>query len=439
MPEYRNYSLDQWLEHIQNQHWRTMDLTLDRVNKVWQALGSPKAKTNIVFAGTNGKGSSIAMMEGVLKHAGQLTGAFTSPHLVRFNERIRINGNNATDAQITAGFCAIEQARNSFEKAVPLTYFEFNTLCALLLFSQFDVEVALLEVGMGGRLDAINIVHNDLVVITSIGLDHEQWLGSDPETIGREKAGIIKTDGLAIFSGENIPKSICEVAQGQNAQLLIAGRDFQISNNHGTLNWNCRIDSVPMQWKSIDGLIPPFHGHHQIANLSGVIAALALTAGWNGVDPLEINKGLGRSLISARCQVLQQGTDNQPEIIIDVAHNEDSASELADFLSSRPQCGRTFAVVGILEDKSLEPIIGPFIDQIQHWFLATLSGERGQNAQQLGEKLDNFDKSMDWSGFDSPVLAFKQATNGAKPGDRIVIFGSFYTVGDILAHLEQTA
>ena len=186
LPDYHGFDLDQWLDHIQNQHWRSIELTLDRVSEVWQRLQGQKAPFVITIAGTNGKGSCVAMLESILRHSGQRTGSYTSPHLVHYNERVCIDGQPVSDEAICAGFRQIESARAE----IPLTYFEFGTLCALLVFMQHGVDAWVLETGMGGRLDAVNIIQNDIALITSIGLDHEQWLGSDREEIGREKSGV---------------------------------------------------------------------------------------------------------------------------------------------------------------------------------------------------------------------------------------------------------
>ena len=430
-----NFDLQQWLEHIQNQHWRTIDLTLLRVAQVWNNLQGQCADFTLVVAGTNGKGSSISMLDGVFRQSGKCTGSYTSPHLVRFNERIKINGIEAIDADICHAFERIEQARDG----IPLTYFEFGTLAALLVFEQHSVDVALLEVGMGGRLDAVNIVHNDLVLITSIDIDHQQWLGSERESIAAEKAGVIKPEGIVVCSDPNLPNSILARARQQNATVIAAGRDYAITENGSdNICWSSDHAKTPQDWHHISPLVAPFGGKHQITNLGGVVAALALTSNQTGVRVTDIAPGLRRVSLSARCQVLMARSDHCPEVIIDVAHNQASAIELARFLAERECAGATYAVIGVLADKTLEQIIQPIMAHIDYWYLATLSGERGQTGEQLADKLKQVVHHPKWIARENPVSAYLAAIAQAKAEDRVVIFGSFYTVGDIIAHLEQT-
>ncbi len=443
------FGMEKWLQHIQTQHWRTIDLTLQRVSQVWHQLGGRCANFTIVVAGTNGKGSSVSMLDGVFRHSGKRTGSYTSPHLVRFNERIKINGMEATDADICQAFVRIEETRDG----IPLTYFEFGTLAALLVFEQYNVDIAILEVGMGGRLDAVNIVHNDLVLMTSIDVDHEQWLGSDRESIAAEKAGVIERGGIVVCSDPNMPDSVLTIAKQQNATLIGAGRDYSvevISNVAAThqagetsVCWKSNHADIPQDWRCIHPLVPPFSGNHQITNLGGVVAALALSSGKTAVSTADLNTGLGKAGLSARCQVLAKRSDDCPEVIVDVAHNRASASELAGFLAERRCTGKTYAVIGVLADKTLEQIVEPVMGHIDYWFLASLTGERGQTSTQLADKLRRLvndvkpPKQAKWEARENPVAAYLAAIDRANAADRVVIFGSFYTVGDIIGYLEQ--
>lgn len=432
---YLDFGLEKWLEHIQNQHWRTIDLTLERVSQVWNNLEGKCADFTLVVAGTNGKGSSVSMLDGVFQQAGKRTGSYTSPHLVRFNERIRIAGVEATDDDICQAFVRIEQAR----AGIPLTYFEFGTLAALLIFEQYNVDITILEVGMGGRLDAVNIVHNDLVLMTSIGLDHEQWLGSERESIAAEKAGVIKPGGMVVCSDPDIPNNVLAISSQQNATVVAAERDYSIERDeNGRLRWESNHAEIPQAWRCINALLSPFNGEHQIANLGGVVAALALTSNKTGVTVADINQGLNRATLSARCQVMTKRSNNCPEVIVDVAHNHDSAIKLAEFLSGRECAGKTYAVIGVLADKALEQIIEPMMAHVDYWFLASLSGQRGQTGEQLASKLTQIAEHSKWVIKKNPVDAYLFAMEQAKTEDRVVIFGSFYIVGDIIHYAQKT-
>lgn len=432
-PEYNKFQLGEWLEYIQEQHWRTMDLTLDRITEVWEILGEPKAEFTIAIAGTNGKGSCVSMLDAIYQQAGKKTGAYTSPHLVRFNERIKISGIESSDKEICKAFVQIEEGRGD----IPLTYFEYATLCALVIFSARDVEIAILEVGMGGRQDAVNMLDNDQALITSIGLDHEQWLGSDREIIATEKAGIIKENGLVVCSESDLPKSVRGIADTKNATLIKINKDYFVESDERGVFWRSDHPSIPESWRNITDLVIPFPGEHQISNLGGVIASLSLTSAKTGVVVEDLQAGLDRAVLTGRCQVVQSANSYQPEIIVDVAHNEDSARELWRFLSDRPCNGNTYAVLGVLGDKAMDLIVQPISELVDRWILASLSGERGQTATELGENLSASVRDADWEACENPIEAFLTAKNLAKPGDRIVIFGSFYTVGDIIGFLES--
>ncbi len=444
---YREFAIEQWLQHIQSQHWRTIDLTLQRVTQVWNNLQGQCANFTLVVAGTNGKGSSVSMLDAVFRQSGKRTGSYTSPHLVRFNERIRIDGVEASDQAICQAFSQIEYARDG----IPLTYFEFATLAALLIFQRYKVDITILEVGMGGRLDAVNMVDNDLVLMTSIDVDHEQWLGSERESIAAEKAGVIKPEGMVVCADPNMPNSVSAIANQQNATLIAAGRDYTIevmaksalentASDHSVC-WNSNHPSIPQDWRCMSRLIPPFSGNHQMTNLGGVVAALALSNSKIAVSVTDLIPGLRKARLAARCQVMLERSAHCAEVIVDVAHNQASAIELAAFLSERECAGVTHAVIGVLADKTLEQIITPVMAHIDYWFLASLPGERGQSGTQLADKMQqiiNHPQQHIADIADNAVAAYLAAIDQAKAEDRVVIFGSFYTVGDIIAHLEQT-
>ncbi len=431
MKQFTNFDLAQWLEHIQAQHWRTIEMKLDRITAVWQKLGQPQAPFIITVAGTNGKGSCVAMLESVLRAAGKTTGSYTSPHLVRYNERICIDGVEASDTQIIGAFCEIEAARGD----VPLTYFEYSTLCALVVFHHAGVEVCLMETGMGGRLDAVNMLDNNIALVTSVGLDHEQWLGDTREKIAVEKAGVFKQDGLAVCAEPMPPSGIADGANRVNATLLQIGSDFEITGEkqYGLYHYVSDHDLMSPEWRSIAGISTSLSGVHQSRNVAGVITVLGLTATQTGVTPDHLVQGLTQSKLPARCEVIAR----RPLTILDVAHNADSAKELGVFLRANQSGGETYAVFGVLEDKVLEPIVLEVSGQIDQWYLASLEGERGQTAKTLRSKLLKFLPEAKVSIYSSPADAFQAANAHCQPEDRLLAFGSFFTVGDILSYLER--
>ncbi len=426
--EFKSYTLKDWLVHIQRQHTRTIDLSLDRITRVWTELGGECTGYTIVVAGTNGKGSSISMLDAVFRQGGKRTGAYTSPHLVRYNERVRICGQTVSDSEICDAFCHIE----SFRNGIPLTWFEYSTLCALVIFQWRRVEVALLEVGMGGRLDAVNMVHNDLVLITSIGLDHQYWLGPDRSTIAAEKAGVIKQNGMVVCAESDIPHSLIEIADQKQASLVAAQRDYFVEAQHESIHWSSEHDAVPVAWRRLEQLSTPLQGEHQKANLGGVAAVLAISSVYTGFEISHLQAGLDQCSLAARCQVIRQS----PDVIVDVAHNEDSARQLADYLRQLPCAGQTIAVLGMLKDKAADKIIATMAPVVDQWVLATLTGERGQSSHSLAGKLTSVVEGAVAVCHDCPAGAWRDAIGRAQAKDRVVIFGSFYMVGDILERLE---
>ena len=456
MSDFERYTLADWLVHIQTRHWRSIDLTLDRVARVWANLAGQLADQPsglvIAVAGTNGKGSCVAMLDAVLRDAGLKTGSYTSPHLVRYNERVRISGRAADDAALCAAFVEIERARDG----IPLTYFEFGTLCALMIFRRQGVEVSILEVGMGGRLDAVNLIANDIALITSIGIDHARWLGAGRAAIAVEKAGILKENALAVCTDSAPPPGIARIAAERNCTLLQAGVDYEVEQVGEGIRWRSDHRLVDTRWRQVAELRPPLGGTRQLDNLGGVIAVLALTRARTGrgrkVTEKNLRDGLANTRLMARCQVIDAGGDNRPEIVLDVAHNLDSATHLAAFLARRKVGDRhaaradlthgvTHGVLGMLADKPVAEIITAMSGVIDRWYLATLAGERGQTAEALNAHLQKqpaaAGKPSPATLHDSPLAACLSAMTQATARDRVVIFGSFYTIGDIIAHFEH--
>ena len=332
------FGLKDWLSWQEDLHPKDIDLGLERASQVWERLTPPDLSDSIIIsiAGTNGKGSTVALFEAILSQAGYRTGSYTSPHLLRYNERIRLNGEPVSDQTIVQAFEAIDAARND----MPLTYFEYGTLAALNIFSHEKPDVVLLEVGLGGRLDAVNIVDADLVMITSIALDHQEWLGNDRESIGREKAGIFRRGKPAVFSGREMPASIADQAKGKQVALYVNGQEFY----H-------KADGTHWRWQGPSGVIdnlplPNLSGAHQLDNAAGVVMALELLATATPCDQDAIRQGLQTVSLSGRQQrVEKEGV----QWILDVAHNPHAVAALRQQLQNHPVSGRTFAVLGMLQ------------------------------------------------------------------------------------------
>lgn len=428
-----SFGLDRWLDHIQRQHWRTIDLKLDRVTEVWERLGGGRPPFVITVAGTNGKGSCVAMLESVLRRAGNRTGSYTSPHLVRYNERICVDGRPADDARIVDAFRRIEAVRGD----IGLTYFEYGTLCALLVFRACRVDATILEAGMGGRLDAVNMVDNDLALITSVGLDHEQWLGSEREQIGREKAGVIKPGARVVSADPAPPAAIAATAKERQALLLQQGEHFGVrtAQDGGTCRWWSDHPAVPADWRRLAELPLPLPGDRQAQNLGGVVAVLALTSGATGVNTGHLVPGLSAVRLPGRCQIV----DRAPLTIIDVAHNADSAEGLARFLDANPVPGNTHGVFGVLADKALRGVLGGIGTRVDRWHLAGIGGDRGQSGEALAGKMRPLYPGLEAETYRDAVQAFRAARASAGPADRVVAFGSFYVVGDIIGSFERAS
>lgn len=378
----------------------------------------------LTVAGTNGKGSAVAMLEAILRAAGYQTGAYTSPHLIKYNERVRVNGADATDEVLCAAFERIEAARGE----IPLTYFEFGTLAALDQFSRAGIDVAVLEVGLGGRLDAVNAIDADAAIVTSIGIDHVQWLGDTREAIGREKAGIFRRDRPAVCADPEPPASIAEAARAVGARLYQRDRDFFVER--GDSGWTFRSPSGVRA-----GLpYPSLRGDYQLDNAAGVLMALEAVSDRLPVSQQQVREGLVTAVVAGRFQVLP----GLPLRVLDVAHNPDAVRRLAVTLKQQPVAGRTLAVFGMLRDKDIAGAARAMRDVVDAWYVTTLGGtERGASAEEAAQALAA-------AGIDKPVTkftdaraAYADARRAAAPVDRIVVFGSFYMVGDILSLPSQ--
>ena len=417
-------ALSDWLAWIETLHPRSIELGLDRVHAVLDNMGLRRpAFAAITVTGTNGKGSTVAMCEAMLRHAGYKLGAYTSPHLIDYNERIRIDGRMATDDELCASFDRIEAARGS----VPLTYFEFGTLAALDIFQTAKIDIAVLEVGMGGRLDAVNAIDSDAAIVTSVGIDHTAWLGDTREAIGYEKAGIFRAGRPAICGDPHPPQIIATEAARIGATLLQFNRDFfaERSGASWAWRWGARLRA---------GLpYPSLRGDYQLFNAASAITAIETLADRFPVTQANIRAGLITGVISGRFQVLP----GRPVTVLDVAHNAQAAEALAATLKQQPNAGRTFAVIGMLKDKDIASVIAPLAGVVDRWYVATLHTPRGATSAQLIEALVSVDVTAPTRGFYDVRAAYAAAQGEATEADRVLVFGSFHTVGDILASLGK--
>ena len=427
-------SLAEWLALQEAAHPKSIDLGLDRVTAVARRLGIERPGSAVItVGGTNGKGSTVAHLEALWLAAGRTVGLFTSPHFLRYNERIRIDGVEAADAAIVAAFERIEAARG----ATTLTFFEYNTLAALLLFAQRGVELALLEVGLGGRLDATNLVDADVSVVCSVGFDHRDWLGDTLEEIGAEKAGIFRSGRPAVLGTPRMPDSVFSTIQRLGAKPVIAERDFSWQADPGRRpQWRyrgARLDLADLPPSALAGSIQYRNAATALAALEALgaegersAAAARVVA---ALDARTVAAGLRRVRLAGRFQVVP----GPVEWILDIAHNPPAAEVLAALLAERPCQGRTLAVVGILGDKDAPAIARALAAAVQGWFLCSLEGPRGTSAAELARRLGSI--------VQGPVLAgsvregCEAARAGARAGDRVVVCGSVHTVGPALEWL----
>jgi dihydrofolate synthase/folylpolyglutamate synthase len=417
----RPQTLSAWLSHIEQQHPATIDMGLERVRSVAQALGlaQPGAHT-VVVGGTNGKGSTVAFIETIARAAGWKVGAYTSPHLLRYNERVRIDGQDVADEALVAAFNAIEDARGS----TTLTYFEYGTLAALYLFGQAGLDLAVLEVGLGGRLDAVNIVDADVAVITTVDIDHSEWLGEDRETIGVEKAGIIRGWKPVILGETDPPSSVLARAYLLGANAIRGGSDFFADV----------IDAQHWRWRdvgfSIDLPTPALRGPIQLRNAASAIAALRTLD--KPLSRTAITEGVATARIRGRLQAVQR---NGVDVLVDVGHNPQAARELGAALKAAPVAGRTRAVFAALQDKDAAGVVEALGGQVDAWHLAGLDGARAQSAQALQARLQDT-AAADARQHATVADALEAALAAAAAGDRVLVFGSFHTAAQALLWLD---
>lgn len=424
-------TLDDWLGRLEARHAQTIQLGLERVATVMQVLALKSEAVVITVGGTNGKGSTCAMLEAVLRAAGYRTGLYTSPHLLRYNERVRINGREADDASLVAAFEAVEAARGD----VPLTYFEHGTLAAWWLLCHEKVEVAILEVGLGGRLDAVNAIDSDCAIVTGVAMDHQEYLGDTREKIGFEKAGIFRAGRPAICGDPQPPQSLVDHAVEIGAQLWVSGRDFGFDGDRQQWNWwRLEQPGVTARVRRAGLGHPALRGANQLLNAAAVMTALDALRTRIPVAMQAVREGFMHVSLPGRFQVLP----GRPAVVLDVAHNVQAAGVLAENLLAMGFFPDTFAVLGMYADKDVEGVVARLRDRIEHWYLATLGGPRGLSAAALAERVRAAGVEGDIRCFDSPAEAYLAARKSAGEGDRIAAFGSFMTVSGVMAVTECT-
>jgi dihydrofolate synthase/folylpolyglutamate synthase len=413
-------TLAEWLARLEQLHPSTIELGLDRVNRVKAALGLAPTFPLILVGGTNGKGSTCAYLEAILGAAGYKTGLYTSPHLLRYNERVRIAGKEAGDAELVDAFERIDVARGD----TSLTYFEFGTLGAMLQFIDAGVDVAILEVGLGGRLDAVNVFDADVAIVTSVDLDHMEYLGDTREQIGFEKAGIYRTARPAICTDLMPPASLLDHARRIGADLRCIERDFSAQREGD--HWVFRGPDTIRQTLPL----PAMAGAYQVRNAAGALAALDVLQSRLPVSEAAIHAGLASAQVPGRFQRIASA----PEVILDVAHNPEAARSLAATLREQPVAGRTLAVVGMLADKDAAGVFAALSGEVDAWWVCTPDSPRARDAAALATELRIHAHGVPISIQPDVNTALAEARNVAREGDRILAFGSFYTVAAVLNH-----
>lgn len=416
-------TLPAWLALIESRHAVTeINMGLDRVRAVKERMQLQFPCPVIMVAGTNGKGSTCAMLESVLLTAGYKVGLYIKPHFLDFNERARLNGNLATDEQLVASFNVVEAARGD----TMLTYFEFTTLAIMHLMANAGLDVAILEVGLGGRLDAVNVVDADVAIVTSVDIDHVDYLGGTREQIGFEKAGIFRTGKPAICSDPVPPQALIDYATEIGADLWLMGRDFNYAGDKQQWNYGGRS----MRRNAL--AYPSLRGANQLLNASAALAALEALKNVLPTGAQDVRTGLVTVELPGRFQVLP----GRPTVILDVAHNPHAAAGLNQNLGNMGFHAYTYAVFGSMHDKDIDGVIAAMSEHIDHWCLTNLPSPRAASASELAAKVQAIQPERDERTiniFDDPAQAFTNAMSRATENDRIVVFGSFYTVAGVMA------
>jgi dihydrofolate synthase/folylpolyglutamate synthase len=419
-------TLSEWLTFLERLHPKTIEMGLERVNRVRNELGLKPSFPIITVGGTNGKGSTCAMLEAILYRAGYRVGCYTSPHLLRYNERVRISGQEASDEELCSAFHIVDSAR--VRMGITLTYFEFGTLAAMQLFKQASVDVAILEVGLGGRLDAVNVFEADCAILTSIDFDHMDYLGDTREKIGFEKAGIFRCGNAAICSEPNVPETVRRHANAIGAKFMHIGEDFGYSVNGADMTqWNYwgaggKRHSLPH---------PALRGSCQLNNASACLAALDAIKDRMPITMSDVRQGLLGVTLPGRFQVLP----GRPMTVLDVAHNPGAAHALAINLASMGAYHKTYAVFAMLKDKDIVGVARALAPKVDIWLAAGIDAPRGASANEAMQALQAAGIAREAiRTFPDPAMAYAHACESAIENDRICVFGSFHTVAEVLRY-----
>jgi len=427
----KNASLADWLSALEALHPKAIDMGLDRVRAVAQRLPLQSDAVKFVVAGTNGKGSTCAMLEAILLASGWRVGMYTSPHLIDFNERARVNGQALSDAELVGAFEKVNAARGD----VSLTYFEFTTLAIMLLFAEQPLDAWVLEVGLGGRLDAVNLIDADCAIVTSIDLDHQEWLGDTRESIGLEKAHVFRTGKPAICADPQPPQTVLDHASAIGADLWLFGRDFNYAGDRQQWGFAGR------EGRRNALAYPALRGANQLLNASAALAALESMRSRIPVTQQAVRQGLIQAALPGRFQILP----GQPLVVLDVAHNPHAAAVLEKNLANMGFHPYTYAIFGMMGDKDIEGVIEHLAKRIDRWHCVSLPGARAMAGVDLAKRVQAVcssarsaeDDPFEVVSHDSVQQAFDAVRQIANPDDRIVVFGSFLTVAGVLQALSN--
>jgi len=406
-----------WLRYIEAQHPKSISMGLDRVAAVKERMGLDPQFPIIIVGGTNGKGSTCAMLENIYHHAGYRVAGYSSPHILRYNERVRVNLEELNDETLAAAFAAVEAARQNLQ----LTYFEYGTLAAMWCFMRQKVELAVMEVGLGGRLDAVNVFEPDCAVVTTIDIDHIEFLGNSRESIGFEKAGIFRKHVPAICGDLTPPQSLVEHAKSIGADLQLRNRDFKLDQHAD--RWDFKGAALMH-----DLPLPALRGEFQLDNAACALAAIEAIQGRLPVNRSAIEAGLKSVSLAGRFQVVAQ----HPQILLDVTHNPHAAHALAENLHQTKTEGKTIAVFAMLADKDIAGVITALETEIDSWYLSSVDHVRSASVSQLLEIFNQINADTNLACFESLPAAFRQACLDAGKNDRIIMFGSFFTVAEVM-------
>jgi len=417
-------NIEEWLDWQQTLHPKNIDFKIERIKSVYKKLKIKSiAKKVITIAGTNGKGSTAALLESILHENGFSVGSFTSPHMMDYNERIKINKKEAETNKIIEAFKVIDKCRGK----VTLTYFEFATLTAFYLFHNSNLDYAILEVGLGGRLDATNIIDSDISIITSIGIDHVEFLGSTIDSIALEKAGVMRPFHHCIFAQANPPISLLKYAKKNSTHFLYNENDFHLKISKKNWLWKNKfleIDDLPLL---------SLKGNFQYCHAAAAITALYYLSPEILENRDHLHRGLKNTSLLGRYQIIS----HEPEIVLDVAHNADAAKQLHKNLLESPR-KKNIAVIGVLEDKDVYSLVKPMKSLIDEWYCGTINNERGMNAKEIECRISSTIETEHISHYSSIIEAYNKAIESLRKEDRLIVYGSFYTVSEILKYKKFT-